>query len=174
MKSISFLILFACATTFLQAQTEAIQHFYNKYKNMEEVTHLKLQGWVLQLAAKHTDDDEAGEIFKKITQLRFLSIEEGNPVTHDEWNKLVNSLHKDDFEDLIQVRDEGDRINCYIRSKDDLITDVVLVISGKDEFLLLSLEGKLRFSDLNDLDLEVKGSEHFKNLPDDRSKLPKA
>lgn len=174
MKTLSFLILLLCSITLSQAQTESIQQFYNKYKNLEEVTHIKLQGWVLQLAAKHADDDEANKIFKKITQLRFLNMEEGNPVSTDEMSKLLHSLRKDNFEELIQIRDEGEQINCFIRSKEDLITDVVLLISGSDEFLLLSLEGKLRFSDLNDLDLEVKGSEQFKKLPDDRSKLPRA
>lgn len=156
------------------AQVEPIKAFYNKYKNYENATQLKLQGWLIRLAAKHTDEEGAEQLLKKITHLRLLSIEDGNPVSLEESRDLIKQLKKESYEELLNVRDGTERVDILIREKKDVITEILLLVSDKDEFLLLSLEGRLKFSDLNDLDIEVDGSEHFKNLPEDRNLVPKA
>lgn len=157
------------------AQTKAIQSFYHKYQNLEGVEDIKLQGWLIKLAARFADEDpEAKRLLRKITQLRILTMDNGNLVTPQEYNTLVNNIKKDAFEDLFMIKDNGQNIQFLIREKGDTITDLILLVSGNDEFVLLSLEGALKFSDLNDLNIEVDGSEHFKKLPEDKKDIPKA
>lgn len=156
------------------AQTKAVKNFYDKYKNMENVTDLKLRGWVLKLASSFADEAEEARLLRKITQLRILTMENGNLITTQEYRSLIKSVKQDAFEDLFQVRDGGQVVEFLIREKGDTITDVLMLVSSDDSFILLSLEGALKFSDLNDLNIEVDGSEHFKKLPDDKKDIPKA
>ena len=174
MKNV-LLALFILALPFIgYSQTPAIKSFYDKYKDMENVQDVKLQGWLLNIASTFADEEEAGKLLQKITQLRVLIMDEGNLVSKQEYNNLMKSVRKSDFESLIQIKDEGQNIEFLIKEKGDTITDVLVVVNGADDFVLLSLEGKLKFSDLNDLNIEVEGAEHFQKLPEKKKDLPRA
>ncbi|MCB0571983.1 MAG: DUF4252 domain-containing protein [Phaeodactylibacter sp.] len=174
MRTLFFLALLAIAPIFATAQPEAIARFYDKYKAYENVTDVKLQGWLLEIASNFTDEGQAKKILDKITYLRVLVMEEGNLVTPNEYRHLIKDIHQSRFEQLFTVRDKGDDVGLYIREKGDTITDVLLLVNGSDGFVLLSLEGLLKFSDLNDLQINVDGAQHFKRLPEKRKDLPRA
>ncbi len=175
MRKILFIATLLCVASLGFAQPKAIKSFYDKYKNLEGVEDIKLQGWLIKLAAGFADEDpEAKRLLKKITQLRILTMDHGNLVSQQEYNQLVKTIKQENFEDLFMVKDEGKNIQFLIREKGETITDVLLLISGDKEFVLLSLEGLLKFSDLNDLNIEVEGSDHFKKLPENKKDIPKA
>lgn len=156
------------------SQTPVIKSFYDKYKNMDKVQDVQLQGWLLELASTFTDEESAGNLLKKITQLRVLIMDEGNLVSQQEYKSLLKEVKKSQFEELIQIKDGDQKIEFLIREKGETITDVLVVINGPDDFVMLSLEGKLKFSDLNDLNIEIEGAEHFQKLPEAKKDLPRA
>lgn len=175
MKKFLFLAALLCVASASFAQPKAIKSFYDKYKNLDGVEDVKVQGWLLKLAAGFADEDpEAKRLLKKITNLRILTMDQGNLVSSQEYNQLVKNIKQEAFEDLFMVKEDGKNIQFMIREKGETITDLLLLIRGDDEFVLLSLEGLLKFSDLNDLNIEVNGSEHLKKLPDDKKHIPKA
>ena len=155
-------------------QNPAIQHFYDKYKSMEQVQDIKLQGWVLELASEFSDEALGEQLLRKITQLRVLVMEAGNLVSPTEYRSLLRDVKRASFEELIKVKEEGQHVDLLIRERGDTITDVLVVISGTDGFVLLSLEGALKFSDLNDLNIDVRGADQFKKLPEKKSDIPQA
>ena len=174
MKYLFVLLLAGFLPLLSTAQNKEIKKFYDKYRSLDNVQDIKLQGWVLKLASTFTDEEEAEKILKKITQLRVMIMEDGNLVSPQEYNNLVRSVKKDRFEELIKIKEEGQDIEFMIREENDAITDVLIMVSSPDQFVLLSLEGKLKFSDLNDLQIEVDGGEHFQKLPDDKAEIPRA
>jgi len=166
--------LFLLGPLFSWGQVTAIQHFYDKYQSLEKVQDIKLQGWVLELASEFTDEEQGRRLLRNITQLRVLIMEEGNLVSHREYNDLLRDLRRVSFEELIKVRESDSQVDLLIREKGDTITDVLVLISGDDGFVLLSLEGALKFSDLNDLNIDVQGAEQFKKLPEKKADIPRA
>ena len=174
MRKILFIAALMGVASLSFAQAKAVRNFYDKYKNMENVTDLKLQGWVLKLASSYADEAEEARLLRKITKLRILTMENGNLVTSQEYQSLIKGVKQDAFEELFQIREGGQVVEFLIREKGDTITDVLMLVNGDNGFVLLSLEGALKFSDLNDLNIEVDGSEHFKKLPDDKKDIPKA
>lgn len=159
------LVLTMLALPFLAAsQTECIENFYDKYVDNEKISDLSLNGWILSLASKMSDE-EGTEILEKITKLRIMIAEEKNIVTKPDIKKLMRDVRKNEFEDLMTIRDEGSRVNFMIREEGDNITNVLVIIHGDDDFILLSLEGNLNFDDLKELNFDVEGGDVFKNLP---------
>ncbi|GJM35763.1 MAG: hypothetical protein DHS20C18_47640 [Saprospiraceae bacterium] len=156
------------------SQDQNILQFYEKYQNIEEVTNITLQGWVLKMASEFSDEAEVSQILNKITKLRVLVMEGGNLVSQQECRDLVKKVKQNRFEDLMQIRDGGQVIEFLIREDKETITDVLVLISGDDQFVLLSLEGALKFSDLNNLNIDIEGGEHFKKIPEKKKDLPRA
>ncbi len=155
-------------------QSPAVKSFYNKYKNMEDVTDIKLQGWVLKLASTFADEGDTEKLLKKITHLRVMIMDDGNLVKADEYKSLIKSVKKDRFEELMQIKEDGNKIDFFIREKGEAVTDVLIMVNSPDGFVLLSLEGALKFSDLRHLEIDVEGGENFKKIPENRSDVPRA
>ena len=163
-----------CLTVLCFGQSPAIQSFYGKYKDLENVTDIKLQGWVLKLASTFADEEDAERLLKKITHLRVLVMENGNLVKTSEYQQLIRSVKKDRFEELMKIKEDGANIDFLIREEGETITDVLILVSGEDGFVLLSLEGALQFKDLHNLEIDIQGGENFKKIPKNRGDVPRA
>ena len=159
-----------CLLAFLPAtaiaQSSYINHFFKEYKSQAEVTNLNIGSFMLRLVGTFSDDEDAKKVLKKVTHLRMLVMEDDNLVSSDDYTSLIKGIQSDDFEELIQIRDKGQRIDFFLREDGDTITDVLMILRGDDEFLLLSLEGNLRFSDLKNIQLDIDGGDYFSQLPD--------
>lgn len=158
--------LLACLPTFMNGQSKYITRFYDHYKSQEEVTNINLRGFVLNLVGTFADDDHAREVLKKVSHLRLLMMEDANLVSPGEYTALIRGIKSDHFEELLVLREGQQRIEFFLREDGDTITDVLMLLNGEDEFILLSLEGAFNFSDLNDLKIDIDGGEHFSKLPD--------
>jgi hypothetical protein len=114
-------------------------------------------------------DEEGTEILEKITQLRIMIAEEKDIVSKSDVRQLMKDVRKNKFEDLITVREEDTRVNFMIREEGKTVTNVLVIISSDDEFILLSLEGALNWDDLQELNFDVEGGDIFKKIPKKRA-----
>lgn len=147
------------------AQSKAIADFYEHYQSQEDISRVELKGGILNLVAKFTNESEADELIRKVTKLRVLNMKEGNLVPAADLKRLVKAVKKDHFEDLMQIRDDGDDIHILIREKGGAVTDILVLIHGAEKFTMLSLEGKMRFKDIQNLNIEFEGGEHLEKVP---------
>jgi hypothetical protein len=168
MKKILIAIAILAIPFLASSQNESIEKFYNKYVGNEKVSDISLNGWILSMASKMAKE-EGSEILQKITKLRIMLTEEKDIVSRADVKQLMRDIRKNDFEDLMTVRDEGTRVNFMIREKGENITNVLVIIHGDGEFILLSLEGNLNMEDLKQLEFDVEGGDVFKKLSDDRA-----
>ena len=159
------------------AQNQIISDFYDQYTEQEEVTDVKLQGWLLRLATNDESEAESEEVevLKGISFLRVLVMSEGNLVKPHELKKFVKDLQKAEFAELMKIRDGSGSIDIFIREEGENVTDLTAIINDADDgFILLSLEGRIPFSELNNLNIEVEGMEHLKKIPEEKKDIPRA
>jgi len=172
MKKTFIIALFAVAcSTISFAQKNPIRDFIKEYSNSPNATDLRLQGFLIRLAANAADEAPAKQLLKKINNLQLLILENGEQPAREDLDRLMKNVKSAHFEDLVQVSQGAEKVNLLIREKDGLIEDILIFVSEPNEFLMLHLECKLRFSDLNDLDIDVEGAEHLKALPEKRIRV---
>ncbi len=165
-SSLFFLLAFPLL---MNAQGGPIRHFVDEHSRGEGVNHISLQGNLLQLS--HSGEDD---VYLKIDKVRFLSTDEAYPIPAESISRLIRDLNDFRFEELIQWKEGRDQGRILIREKGRYISDVLLLLQGKNEFLLLHLEGQFDFEDLNDLDLDIDGAPYFQRLPERRAQVPRA
>ncbi|MFK7807245.1 MAG: DUF4252 domain-containing protein [Saprospiraceae bacterium] len=158
--------------TSLTAQSNSIENFYNQYASEENATNVTIKGWLLDLATNFTTDDESKEVLSKITKLRVLLMEDGNPVTRSDFKELKKSIRKDNFEELMKIRDEGSYVDFYVREEGEDITNILMLVNDEDEFVLLSLEGLMKWEDLKNINIDTDGAEHFEKIK--KKEIPRA
>ncbi|MEL6639212.1 MAG: DUF4252 domain-containing protein [Bacteroidota bacterium] len=155
-------------------QSPSLEAFYQRYEKLEAVSQVKLQGWLLEMAAEYSDEAEAERLLKELSYVRVMIFPEGQAVEKQAVKDLVKSLKGESFGELMQIRDEGTRVDILTREENESITGLVALINEPNEqFILLSLEGSLRFKDLRRLRINVDGMEHLEKLPEQRAEGPR-
>ncbi|MEM1321051.1 MAG: DUF4252 domain-containing protein [Bacteroidota bacterium] len=150
-------------------QSESITSFYNKYENLEEVTDLTLSGGLLKMISEYKGGDDQDPL-QKVSHLRLLVMEERNAVQKNDLKALFSGIQKENFEQLVQVRDEQTLVDIYIQEKDKLISNALLVVNEPDNFVMISLEGAFSLSELENLNIDVEGAEYFKKYNKNKEK----
>ncbi len=158
MKKLLFLTFILLTINQLtQAQTESIDRFVRKYKRSAtgEKVDITVPGWLLRIGThfiKEEDMDgvDIQAIARKISDVRIVSIEGGGKVPFGEFQKLINDAKSENFEELLNVRSDGDNVHIMLREKKGLIRDLFIMVQESDgEFVLLDIGGKFTMDDIN-------------------------
>ena len=67
-------------------------------------------------------------------------MDDGNPISSHEYKDFLNVLRKDDFEELMKIKDEGCAVDFLSREEGEHITNVLMLVHEKDGFVLISLK----------------------------------
>jgi hypothetical protein len=165
MKNIIIVLLLAFILPLTSSAQRSVNRFIDKYYDKENVTTVELSGFVLKMAAKFVDDDEGKQILASISRLQVLAMDGKNHVTKKDLNALKAKVKKDKFEELMTIKTKGTSVDFFIKEENGVIKNILLLVSGKEEFVMLNLRGKLKFDDIQKLDFDVDGAEHFKKIP---------
>ena len=174
MKNICLAYLLCLSALCSYAQSPCISNFCDSFQEDETITHIELKGSILQLAAVHASNPAEQKALEKVVQLRVLVLENQYLNSKKNSHKLIKQLKKERFSTLMQIKEGQVDIDFLIKENDQYITDLVALVRMKNNFVLLSLEGLLEFSDLNDLQFQLEGGNHFKKIPEKRSDIPQA
>ncbi len=175
MKNILIILLFAVLTPIATQAQSSVNKFFNKHSGHEGAISVDIGGLLIKMVAKvAADEHETTEILSDINRLKVLVLEDQSPITNKEMSGFVDKLHQDKFEELMTIRTGEMNVNFFIKEKKDMITNVLILVKEADNFIMLNLKGKIKFSDLQKLDFDVQGSEHFKKIPKKKEDVPRA
>lgn len=155
------------------AQSDAISSYFSQYVEDERFTVVYISPKMFNLIAKmdleelaSQNDQEAKialEMISDISGLRILTSEETPNVFFKEAKSKLNTSS---MESLMTVRtDDGENVNFFVKESGGIINELLLLVGG-DEFVMLSIEGKIDLKKISKLAkaLDVKGAEHLEEL----------
>jgi hypothetical protein len=130
-------------------------------------------GWLFDFGAsiakpfvENEEEKVALDVIKKIEKVNLLIMENANVVPKADYEKFVRDLKKfDRFENLISVREQNNNVNIMIREENDRIKNVVIAVSEKENFVLISLKTDLRLEELNEIIKEATRKMEIEDNP---------
>jgi hypothetical protein len=140
-----------------QAQTESIDRFVRKYKRSAtgEKVDITVPGWLIRFGTRFIDEKDLEgvdiqAIARKISEIRVVSIEGGSKIPHSDFMKLMNDAKAEDFEELMNVRSDGDNVHIMMRERKGFIRDLFIIVQeNSGDFVLLDIGGKFTMEDIN-------------------------
>ncbi|MBL7817673.1 MAG: DUF4252 domain-containing protein [Saprospiraceae bacterium] len=165
MKKLLFLtFILLTINTLAQAQTESIDRFVRKYKRSAtgEKVDITVPGWLIRFGTKFIKEEDLEgvdiqAIARKISEVRVVSIEGGSKIPHTDFMRLINDAKSENFEELLNIRSDGDNVHILMREKKGFIRDLFIMVQDNDgEFVLLDIGGKFTMEDINQAIQEVK------------------
>lgn len=113
-------------------------------------------------------DEHEKEILEAISKLdgfKAFGIEGDDPLTH--MDGAIKKIMSDGFEELMSVKDKEQSAVFLIKEEDGLISELVMVMAEKKQFVVMSLYGEIDLKNVSKLtkSLNISGMNHFKDLP---------
>ncbi|AEE52420.1 DUF4252 domain-containing protein [Haliscomenobacter hydrossis] len=109
-------------------------------------------------------EEDLNRIYRSIGGIHYLTTPHDSAQTF--YNLSINKLMDDEaiYEPLVIFKQGQDDVRIFIREENDLVLELVLILSGKQNFLILSLVGKgLNVKEISSIanHMEVAGAEHL-------------
>ncbi|NLA15198.1 MAG: DUF4252 domain-containing protein [Bacteroidales bacterium] len=129
--------------------------FYKKYSEYKEVSKVYISSSLFSLMG----DNSELEISSQINVAGITRNLNGLYILSSSDKKVIAEMRKDfekqiksgEFEILMEIKDEDDKVVMYIQKQDTLITDIYICTDSYDELAIIYLTGKLTPDNLKTL-----------------------
>jgi hypothetical protein len=168
-KTIGVTAIMVITTVSAFAQSDAITKFFNKYATDESFTQVtvssKMFSLFTEMEAETPEDKEVLEAISKLKGLRILAKDD----TRDArtlYQEAFTLIPAADYEELMSVRDDNKDMKFMIRENGGKIAELLMVLGGADEFMVLSLFGEIDLKQISRIGrrMNVSGLENLEKM----------
>jgi len=158
MKKLTTLMMIAILPLMGMAQSKSVSAFQDKYSDHDDATFVTIKGSLFNLIAsiaEYDDDpDEDMQAFARIADginsMQVLKVPfYDTDLNREEVASFRNSLQKEDYEDFISVKEGKELVNVMAQGADDEIRNMLVLVEERDDFTLISIDGKISMKDLS-------------------------
>ncbi len=149
MKNLIAILIFTISTISVSAQY-GVDNIFRKYKNDSGVISWQFEGDL----ASFLDRKDGKSIKSSIESVEFILFNEGKNISEKDQDKLKRKIDSDNYEVLIQARDEGKKIKILGIEEGDVIKKVFAQVKSDEYNVYFFLTGKIYFEDMSELNIE--------------------
>jgi hypothetical protein len=143
---------------------------FSDYETNESFTRVSISKKMFEIIADlDSDDPEEKDLIESVSQLDGIKIivadsSENPKALFDETMKRIPSQ----FEELMTVNDEDEHIVFLIDEKDGRVKELIMVMKGDDEFVLLDLFGDIDLKEIAKISrqMNIDHMDKLENLED--------
>ena len=152
--------LFLIGTCSVQAQ-HLVSGFLAKTKENKVFTQVNISSRMFQMISEITDA-ETESIIRNLTGMKMLTTEQETDRYFQEVRTMLQK-RKPEYEELMSILEEGEQVWMYVREKNKEIVELVILVGGKEEFMLMSFCGVIDLKKISRLAkaVNVEGMEYL-------------
>jgi hypothetical protein len=163
MKRVIF-VLFVCAlANLVKGQTDPVSTIFEKYAGTEGFTTVNITGDMLRTLARLDPENKDLKELSGLEEVKILTQEDKTAgMDLDFHNEIYSKLNKELYKELMVVRDNDEKVTMLVREENGTINEFLLIVSGTDENVLISIKGEIVMSKLGELSEVVDKKFHDK------------
>lgn len=138
---LSLVLLTSCAT-----QT-SFNDFYQDNQKESDFS-MGLNSSIVRTFLDDDDYEEVKPLLKKAKHVKILVFTDN---TQEMTTKFKKFIKRSDFDNLITIKDDGDKIKIYALEQKNKIKEIVLDVKTDDELVLIGLKTNITEDDLGNL-----------------------
>lgn len=155
------------------AQDNAISKHFSSYLSDTAFTKVTVTSKMFSLFTEIEGEDEAEkEVLEALSKLKGIKviINENPADPYRLFTGAVSTVDKDgSFEELMSVEDGKENVKFLIRDKGSIINELLMIVGGNEEFLIMSLFGEIDLKQIAKLSriMKMRGMDHLRVLDND-------
>lgn len=155
------------------AQSSQVEQIFDKYSGQEGYTSVHITKYMFDMFARIADDEEDKE-FKEVTSnltaIKILTLDSITNLNRKKsfYQELSESISEPNYKDLMIVKDGDEEIKFLIKEANDKISELVMIVGGNNDGVLISLMGDINLKQISKLSksMDIKGFEHLDKVED--------
>jgi len=171
MKKVMIVAMMMVMGSAALAQGDAISKFFTKYQNDDSFSQVTVSSKMFSLFTNmevdNKDDQEVLNAISKLKGLRILAKEQTRD-SRDLYKEAMNMIPAKEYEELMTVRDKDKDMKFFIKESGGKISELVMVMGGNEEFMVLSLFGEIDLKQVSKIGqkMNVDGLENLEKVKD--------
>lgn len=136
-----FIILGSSVAAF--AQEDAIMRYFSKYVDDQRFSAVYISPKMFNMVSKIEIQDmepEVQEVIRSMKGLRILHTEQ-NALQY--YNEAIKAISTNEYELLLTARDNGENVRFMVKSKGDIVEELLMLVGGDKNFAMLSFLGNI-------------------------------
>ena len=128
-----------------------IDNLFAQFKDKEGADYMNIPSLVLKFMRTFTksNNDKSYHFLKGIKSIKVLDMEECPSEVKADFLKEAKKLNLNGYETLVQTKDKGEEVKLVAKMDEEAISELIILISGKDDCGLTLLKGKIKKEDIN-------------------------
>ncbi|MDD2564319.1 MAG: DUF4252 domain-containing protein [Salinivirgaceae bacterium] len=148
MKRTTLILAIFCLFSMTNAQS-IIDETFDRYSGKEGFTTLRINPGIFKLLSMlDPNDAELKTLSKKMGKFRLVASDNAFVGFTTE---IKNEIERNDYMNIMEIVESDGKINFYIRKKENIITDFVMLVAQTNEEVMISMTGKFSLDDLSKL-----------------------
>ena len=139
-------LMLTIGTLFCYAQ----QSFFDKYADMDGVSSVYITKSMLSMfpdMVGKINGVNVGNIASRLNNIQILSCEKASII--EKLRKETKNINtKNGYEELMKIRDDGDKTAIYFKEKKKGNNEFVLITEEEDEFTIISITGNITLQEM--------------------------
>ena len=172
MKKLLFAVVLLFASQLAFSQSDAISKYFNQYKDDTRFTMVEVSPKLFNMVANIASEEiEDPELINMIQEMKGLKILQTDHEPNTFYNEALKKINTSEYEEFLTVRDGGQNIKFLVKDAENgnLVNELLLLVGGDEEFVLLSFVGKIYLNKIAKLarSLDIEGMEHLDKIDKD-------
>lgn len=170
MKKLMIIMIAVTGSFSTMAQDNAISKYFSNYTADTSFTKVTVTSKMFSLFTEIEGEDEAEkEVLEALSKLKGIKALINEKPTNSKtlYANAIKAIDKDKkYEELMSVEGNDENIKFMIRDEGSIINELLMIVSGDDEFLIMSLFGEIDLKQIAKLSriMKMKGMDHLKAL----------
>jgi hypothetical protein len=149
-----------------QSQNDSIQRYFEKYMSDERFDMVYISPKMFSMVSKielESDqiDPDVMDIIKELKGLRILSYD--GPEAPTFYKEAKTKINLNEYEELIVARDGDEQIHIRVKESGDIVSELILLVGGTNEFALISFIGNVDLKKIGKL-AKILDIDHIQEL----------
>ncbi len=168
MKRIVFLTVVLFALVLSKAQSPA-DELFDKYSGKEGFTTVYISKYMFDLFSSFESTDpeaeEMAEVIRNLTGIKILASEKPDESINF-LNEIKRKISKGGYKELMIVKEEKQDIQFLVRENGGKISELLLIVSGGGENVLMSIQGDIDMKNISKLAraMDIEGMEKLESI----------
>lgn len=172
MKKVLIIAITMIFSLSLTAQNKAVDALFEKYGGKEGFTTVVITKHMFGLFSQveTAEDDEYMNMIKNLKNIRILSAP-GQPISGINFLKEIgDALPETVYEELMIIKDEDQDVKFLVREENDTIVELLMIISGAEENVLISISGIIDMKTIAKLSksMNIEGMDQLEKIEKNR------
>jgi len=151
-----------------------VQQLFDEYSGKDGYTTVYITKYMFQLFAKVVDDEEdkdLKDVVEGLNSIRILTRSDNNGGNSKSfYDEILRAIPANYYDDLMIIKDGKEEVKFMVHEKGDIIDELLMVIGGDGEALLMSLQGDIDLKKVSKLSksMDIKGMDHLDKMEEER------